>query len=73
MRIQGICLIGLVVDANGVPQKVHVVKSLEPSLDEEAVASVQTWRFTPALKDGTQPVPFEVTVEINFRLIKKWF
>lgn len=67
-KIQGICVIGLNVDAQGNPQNVHLVKSLEASLDQNALEAVEGWKFKPALKDGTEPVPVAITVEISFRL-----
>jgi TonB family protein len=70
-RITGICLIGLIVDANGMPQNVHLIKGLEPSMDENALDAVRQFRFKPALKDGTTPVPVEFTVEVNFKLRKR--
>jgi TonB family protein len=69
-RICGTNLIGLTVDANGNPQDLHVIKSLEPSLDAKAIEAVSQYRFKPAMKDGTAPVPVEITVEIDFRLYK---
>jgi TonB family protein len=70
-RIQGICVVSLIVDAKGVPQNVHVIRSLEPSLDDNAVDAVKQWRFKPAMKDGTTPVPVMVTVEVDFHLYKQ--
>jgi TonB family protein len=67
-KITGTCIVGLIVDVNGVPQNVHLVKSLEPSLDQKAIEAVKNYRFKPALKDGTTPVPVKVNVEVNFRL-----
>ena len=67
-KIQGTCWIGLIVDVDGVPQNVRVVKSLEPSLDQKAAEAVETWRFKPAIKDGTTPVPVKITVELSFHL-----
>ncbi|MGD1105790.1 MAG: energy transducer TonB [Terracidiphilus sp.] len=69
-RICGTNLIGLTVDASGNPQDPHVIKSLEPSLDAKAIEAVSQYRFKPAMKDGTAPVPVEITVEIDFRLYK---
>jgi len=66
----GTNLIGLTVDANGNPQDLHVIKSLEPSLDAKAIEAVSQYHFKPAMKDGTTPVPVEITVEIDFRLYK---
>ncbi len=71
-KISGICLLGLVVDVYGVPQNIHIVKGLEPSLDQKAIEAVQKYRFKPAMKDGTIPVPVVVNVEVNFRLYNKW-
>jgi TonB family protein len=66
-RISGDCVIGLTVDILGEPQNVHVVRSLEPSLDENAVAAVKRWRYTPAIING-KSVPFEGTVKVKFTL-----
>jgi TonB family protein len=71
-RISGDCVIGLTVNANGMPQNVHVIESLEPSLDENAVASVKQWFYKPAMKDG-HAVPFEGSVKIKFKLSGKLF
>jgi TonB family protein len=67
-RIEGICLIGLIVDANGLPKNIHVIKGLEPSLDQKAIEAVEKYRFKPAMKDGAVPVPVMINVEVNFQL-----
>jgi hypothetical protein len=36
-------------------------------LDEEAVKTVSTWRFKPAMRQGVS-VPVRVQVEVSFRL-----
>jgi TonB family protein len=69
-RITGICLVGLIVDATGMPRNIHLIKGLEPSLDDKALDAVRQFRFKPALKDGTTPVPVEMTIEVNFILRK---
>jgi TonB family protein len=66
-KISGICLISLIVDANGMPQDVHVIRSLEPTLDESAVNAVRQYRFKPAMHRGA-PVAVIITIEVNFRL-----
>ena len=65
-KITGSCLIGATIDADGVPQNVRVVVSLEPSLDRSAIQAIETWRFDPALQDDDVPVPFELTVAVTF-------
>ncbi len=67
-KIIGICLIGLIVDAKGTSQNVHVVKGLEPSQDKNAIEAVKKYRFKPAMKDGKVPVPVAINFEVNFRL-----
>jgi TonB family protein len=65
-KISGVCLVSLIVDAQGMPQDVQVIKKLEDGLDENALAAVNQYRFKPAMKDG-EPVPAKITVEVNFK------
>lgn len=65
-RISGTVIVGLVVSSKGEPKDVHVVKSLDKSVDQSAVEAVQQWQFEPAQKGG-QPVAVRITVEIRFR------
>jgi TonB family protein len=67
-KYQGICLISVIVDAQGNPQNPRVVRPLGMGLDEKALEAVRQFKFKPALKDGKTPVPVMMTVEINFRL-----
>ncbi|HXP83671.1 MAG TPA: energy transducer TonB [Bryobacteraceae bacterium] len=65
---QGIVVLSLVVDANGVPRGIAVTKSVGLGLDQKAIEAVQKWRFKPGMKDG-KPVPVIAAVEVNFRLL----
>lgn len=67
-KYQGVCLISLIVDAQGNPQNPRVVRALGMGLDEKAMEAVRKYKFKPAMKDGRTPVPVMITVEINFRL-----
>jgi periplasmic protein TonB len=67
-KYQGVCLISMIVDTNGMPQNPRVVRPLGMGLDEKALEAVRKYRFKPALKDGKTPVPVMITVEVNFRL-----
>jgi len=67
-KYQGVCLISLIVDAQGNPQSPHVVRPLGMGLDEKALEAVRKYKFKPALKDGRTPVPVMITIEVNFRL-----
>lgn len=67
-KYQGVCLVSLIVDAQGNPQNPRVVRPLGMGLDEKALEAVRKYKFRPALKDGRTPVPVMITVEVNFRL-----
>jgi len=77
-KISGNCRIGLTVDAEGIPQNVHVVRSIAEgqkpklqkaaaSLDQKALETVKQYRFQPAMLDG-KPVAVEMMVEVNFQI-----
>jgi protein TonB len=66
-KFQGICVVSLVVDAQGNPQRVQVVRHLGMGLDQKAVDAVNQYRFRPATFQG-KPVPVEVNIEVTFRI-----
>jgi TonB family protein len=64
-KFAGIVALSIVVDAHGIVRNVQISKHLGMGLDEEAVKTVSTWKFKPAMKQGVAvPVP----VEVSFRL-----
>ena len=67
-KYQGVCIIALIVDAQGNPQNVHVIRTLGMGLDEKAMEAVRKYKFKPAMKDGKTPVPTMITVEVDFHL-----
>ncbi len=67
-KYQGTCIISVIVDAEGKPRNLHVVRKLGMGLDAKAMEAVSQYRFKPAMKDGV-PVPVSIMVEVNFRLI----
>ena len=66
-KYQGTCVLWIVVDAQGNVQQAQVVKPLGMGLDENALSTVKTWKFKPAMRNGV-PVPVRVMVEVSFRL-----
>ena len=65
-RIQGTVTLEVVVGREGIPSAIRVTRSLDPGgLDEEAIAAVREWRFTPGRIGGT-PVDVLVTVLVDF-------
>jgi len=66
-KTQGTCILWLIVDDQGNPKDIRVVRGLGYGLDAKAVAAVKQWKFQPALKDG-HPVNVQISVEVGFRL-----
>ncbi len=64
---QGSVSIQLIVDTQGNPQNVHVVRHLGMGLDEKAIDAVRQYRFKPAMYEG-HPVAVQMIVEVTFRL-----
>lgn len=61
-------LLAVIVDSQGNPRDIRVIRGLGLGLDERAMEAVSTWRFRPALLNG-RPVSAPITVEVNFRLL----
>jgi len=66
-KISGTVLVAMVVTPDGTVRDVTVIKSLERSLDQQAIAAVMTWTFEPATKDG-KPVAVHLRAEVSFRI-----
>ena len=67
-RISGVCIVSLTVDSYGMPQHLSIVRSLEPSLDQNALYAVSRYRFKPGMKEDGTPVAVYATVEVDFHL-----
>lgn len=66
-KFSGNVLVDLIVDEQGNPSHVRVVRGVGLGLDEKAVEAVRQYRFKPATKDG-KPVKVELTVDVNFQI-----
>ncbi|MGA8087769.1 MAG: energy transducer TonB [Terracidiphilus sp.] len=64
---EGICLVSLVIDANGQPQAMRIVRGTNEQFNEKALEAVAKYRFRPA-KNGKDPVPVRMSIVVNFRL-----
>lgn len=66
-KYQGVCVVSLIVDTSGNPQKIQVVRALGMGLDEKAEEAVAQYKFKPAIYKG-HPVAVLINVEVNFRI-----
>jgi TonB family protein len=69
-RIEGVSVLNLVVDKDGFPRNVCVLRPLNDDLDQNAARAVSQWRFSPSMLDG-QPVSVLISVEVAFHLTRK--
>ena len=67
-KIAGTVLLYVEVQPAGTAANIQVRRSIDPGLDQQAIAAVQRWRFRPGMKDGV-PVTVAATIEVNFRLL----
>ena len=64
-KISGLVLVHLIVETNGNPSHVSVVRGLGMGLDEKAIQAVQQYKFKPGMKNG-KPVRVELNISLNF-------
>jgi TonB family protein len=65
--VEGVVVLSVAIGKDGRVHEARVVKPLGSGLDEEAVKTVRTWRFKPALRDG-EPVATNLLLSIPFKL-----
>jgi periplasmic protein TonB len=66
-KYQGVCVLSLIVDAQGNPQNIQVVRALGMGLDEKAIEAAKQYKFKPAYFHG-HPVASLINLEVNFRI-----
>ena len=66
-KLEGMVIIEAIVDTEGRPQSLNVLRSQGPLLDRAALDAVTQWRYEPLLYHG-EAVPFVLTVTISFAL-----
>jgi TonB family protein len=64
--MQGVSVVGLIVDSKGRPQDIHINRSLAPDFDKNAMDAVRQYRFEPGKRDA-KPVAVSIQIEVNFR------
>jgi periplasmic protein TonB len=66
-KVGGNVLVYMIVDANGHPRNIKVLRGLGMGLDEKAIEAMQQSTFHPATENG-KAVPVELQVEVNFQI-----
>jgi len=64
---EGTVALQLIVDAQGSPQNIRVIRQLGMGLDQKAVEAVRQFRFKPAMYQG-HPVSVQMVIEVDFHL-----
>jgi TonB family protein len=67
-RLAGTVILLVVVDLDGEPKDLKVIRSLGLGLDEKAIEAVSQWKFQPGMKEG-MAVAVQATIQVNFRLL----
>jgi TonB family protein len=66
-KYQGVCVLSLIVDAQGNPQNIQIARALGMGLDEKAIEAAKQYRFKPAYFHG-HAVAVAINLEVNFRI-----
>jgi periplasmic protein TonB len=67
-KLQGKLLLQVLVGADGRATRIRVLQGLGLGLDEQAIETIRTWRFSPGRDAGKRPVSAWVTIETHFQL-----
>ena len=67
-KIEGTVLLSVLITAEGRASDISVTKSLEASLDQQAVTTVRTWIFEPAKDASGAPVATRQNIEVSFHI-----
>jgi protein TonB len=65
-KLRGLVVLYAVIRKDGGVDKIRVVRSLNPVLDERAMEALKQWKFKPALL-GESPVEVQALFGIPFR------
>jgi TonB family protein len=67
-KVQGAVQLRVVVDQNGLPQRIAVSRPLGYGLDATAAEAIKNWRFAPGMKAGSAAA-IGIVLEQDFRLL----
>src|SRR5262245_15339998 len=67
-KVEGTVKIEGAFDANGCMKVVRIIKTIGFGLDENALAAVRSWRFSPAKRNGEEPIEAHAQIDVDFSL-----
>jgi TonB family protein len=67
LRIEGKVVLDVIVDVDGKPRQLNVVRGLGSGLDQNALVAVRDWHFVPGKRNGS-PVEAPVRIDVEFSL-----
>lgn len=67
-KLQGSVILRVVVSATGQVENAVVLRGPGHGLDQKALETIQSWRFTPAVGPDGKPVACMVNIEVTFRI-----
>ncbi len=68
-KFQGVVQLQVVVMPDGRAAEIQVLRGPGMGMDEQAIVAVKTWRFKPAMGPARVPVPTQIVIEVQFRLL----
>jgi TonB family protein len=70
-RINGLCVVGLIVDARGNPQNIRIERCTDQVFEKSSLDAVAKYQFSPATTQEGTPVPVKIAVEVEYRLYSR--
>ena len=68
LRAEGAVLLALVVQPNGTPAGIRVIRPFGYGLETKAIDAVRQWRFVPGMHEG-KAVPVAARIEVEFHFV----
>jgi TonB family protein len=65
-KFQGTIVLTATIQPDGRATDIKVVKGVGMGMDENAIATVQNWRFNPATRPDGKPVAVTTQIELSF-------
>lgn len=69
-HVTGVVILEATVNERGTVDTVRVLRSVHPIVDNEALAAVRLWRYSPLTLNG-HATPFILTVTLSFSLVNQ--